>query len=64
MPEDFKTYVERLIAHAEKHFNLLKDSLSKEEYETADFTAQVVILDLTKIREVINTRLIFSKKQS
>ena len=62
MPEDFKTYIDRLVAHAEKHFNLLKDALSKEEYETADFMAQIVVLDLTKLREVINARLIFSKK--
>jgi len=64
VPEDFKTYINRLIAHAEKHFNLLKDALSMEEYETADFMAQIVVLDLTKLREVINARLIFSKKQS
>jgi len=64
MPEDFKTYVNRLYEHAKKHVELLKNSLETEEYDTADFLAHVVILDLTKLREIINTQLRFSKKQA
>ena len=62
MPEDFRTYVLRLYEHAVKHVSLLKNALEGEEYDTADFLAQVIILDLTKLREIVNTQLRFSKK--
>jgi hypothetical protein len=62
MPEDFKTYIGRLYSHAAKHMNMLSEALTNEEYDTADFLAQVIILDLTKLREMINTQLRFSKK--
>jgi hypothetical protein len=42
--------------------NMLSEALTNEEYDTADFLAQVIILDLTKLREMINTQLRFSKK--
>ena len=63
MPEDFKTYVNRLYEHARKHVDLLANALSNEEYDTADFLAHVIVMDLTKMREVINNQLRFSKKQ-
>lgn len=62
MPEDFRTYVLRLYEHAKKHVELLANALNSEEYDTADFLAQVIILDLTKLREIVNTQLRFSKK--
>jgi hypothetical protein len=62
VPEDFKTYVARLYEHAAKHMSLLKNALEGEEYDTADFLAQVIILDLTKLREIVNTQLRFSKR--
>jgi hypothetical protein len=64
VPEDFKTYVIRLYEHAKKHVDFLANSLQSEEYDTADFLAHIVILDLTKLREIINTQLRFSKKQA
>lgn len=63
MPEDFKTYVDRLYEHARKHIELLANALKNEEYDTADFLAHVIVMDLTKMREVINNQLRFSKKQ-
>ncbi|MCC5989914.1 MAG: hypothetical protein LM558_00190 [Thermosphaera sp.] len=63
MPEDFKTYVNRLYEHARKHIELLANALNNEEYDTADFLAHVIVMDLTKMREVINNQLRFSKKQ-
>ena len=63
MPEDFKTYISRLYEHAKKHIELLKNALESDEYDTADFLAQVVVQDLVKLREVINTQLRFSKPQ-
>jgi HEPN domain-containing protein len=63
MPEDFKKYISRLYEHAKKHIGLLKDALESDEYDTADFLAQVVVQDLVKLREVINTQLRFSKSQ-
>jgi len=62
MPEDFKTLVNRLIEHASNHFELLRNALEREEYDTADFTAQVIVLDLTKIRSLINSSLRYLKE--
>jgi len=63
MPEDFKTYITRLYEHAKKHIEMLQSAIQNDEYDTADFLAQVVIQDLIKLREVINTQLRFSKSQ-
>jgi len=63
MPEDFKTFISRLYAHARKHIEMLEESLKNEEYDTADFLASIVVNDLTKLRELINTQLRYAKKQ-
>jgi hypothetical protein len=63
MPEDFKTLINRLFEHAVKHFELLKNALEREEYDTADFTAQVVVLTLTKLRALINSNLRYFRKE-
>jgi len=62
MPEDLKTYIIRLYEHAKKHLEMLQPAIQNEEYDTADFLAQVVVQDLVKLREVINPQLRFSKK--
>jgi len=64
MPEDLKTYVERIFEHAKKQMELLYDAIYMEEYDTAEFLAQVVVLDLTKLREVLNSQVLLSQKQA
>lgn len=63
MPEDFKTYIQRLLVHAQKQLEMAAKALENEEYDTLEFLAHVAVLDLTKLREVVNTQLRFSKKQ-
>jgi len=62
MPEDFKTFINRLYEHARKQIDMLKTAIDNEEYDTADFLAAVAVNDLTKLREVINNQLRFVKK--
>jgi len=61
MPEDFKTLINRLLEHSAKYFELMKTALEREEYDTADFTAQVVIQALVNIRTLINSNLKYFK---
>jgi len=63
MPEDFKTFVARLYQHAKKQLELMEKAIEAEEYDTVDFLAQVTVVDLTKLREVVNARLNFSRRQ-
>jgi len=61
MPEDLKLYIQRIFEHAKKQMELLDRSLELEEYDTAEFLAHVVVLDLTKLREVLYTQASFLK---
>jgi len=63
LPEDIKTYIMRIFAHAKKQIELLEDALNKEEYDTADFLASIAIMDLTQLRSAINSFLRFSQKK-
>jgi len=62
MPEDFKSFINRLYEHAKKHIDMLRQALDSEEYDTADFLATIIVNDLTKLREIINNQLRFSKR--
>jgi hypothetical protein len=64
MPEDLKLYVQRIYEHAKKQMELLDRALELEEYDTAEFLAHVVVLDLTKLREVLYTQSSFLKSAS
>lgn len=62
MPEDLKTFLIRLFEHANKQLELMRKAIEHEEYDTLDFLAQVAIVDLTRLREVLNLQLRFTKR--
>jgi hypothetical protein len=64
MPEDLKTYMERIYEHAQKQMELLYHALYNEEYDTAEFLAHVIVLDLTKLREVLNSQVLPYQKRA
>jgi hypothetical protein len=64
LPEDLKTYITRIFAHAKKQLELLEDALKNEDYDTADFLASVAVMDLTELRSKLNTLLRFSQMKS
>jgi hypothetical protein len=63
VPEDLKTYLHRVFAHAKKQLELLEDALKNEDYDTADFLASVAVMDLTELRSKLNTLLRFSQRK-
>ena len=64
MPEDLKTYLNRIFFHAKKQLELLEEALKNEDYDTADFLASVAMMDLTELRSKLNTLLRFSQRKT
>jgi hypothetical protein len=62
VPEDLNTFISRLYAHARKHLEMMDDALKNQEWDTVDFLASVVVNDLVKLRQIVNSYTRFSKQ--
>jgi hypothetical protein len=62
VPEDLNTFITRLYAHARKHLEMMDDALKNQEWDTVDFLASIVVNDLVKLRQIVNSYTRFSKQ--